>query len=124
MSRFLQIHHASLVVAELPRALQFYSEVLGLEIDRSRPPMAYNGAWLNVGTQQIHLLELPNPDPVDGRPQHAGRDRHTALLVNGLSDIEERLQRADVAFTRSRSGRNAIFCRDPDGNGIELIDES
>ena len=124
MSRFLQIHHASLLVTELSRALHFYSDVLGLEIDRSRPPMAFNGAWLKVGSQQIHLLELPNPDPVDGRPQHAGRDRHTALLVNGLSDIEERLQRAAVTFTRSRSGRSAIFCRDPDGNGIELIEES
>lgn len=122
MSRFLQIHHASLLVAELPDALRFYVEVLGLEIDRSRPSMAYNGAWLRVGSQQIHLLELPNPDPVDGRPRHAGRDRHTAFLVEDLGDIEARLVRASVSFTHSRSGRRAIFCRDPDGNGIELIE--
>lgn len=24
----------------------------------------------------IHLMELPNPDPLEGRPQHGGRDRH------------------------------------------------
>lgn len=121
MSRFLQIHHASLIVAELSEALSFYVDVLGLELDRSRPSMDFNGAWLKVGPQQIHLLELSNPDPVDGRPKHAGRDRHTAFLVTGLGEIEARLQRAGVAFTRSRSGRSAIFCRDPDGNGIELI---
>jgi len=122
VSRFLQIHHASVIVAELAAALHFYTEVLGLEVDGSRPSMAFNGAWLTVASQQIHLLELPNPDPIEGRPEHAGRDRHIALLVEDLNDIEARLQQEAVAFTRSRSGRNAIFCRDPDGNGIELIE--
>lgn len=122
MSRFLQIHHTSLLVADLTRALHFYVDVLGLEIDESRPPMAFDGAWLKVGAQQIHLLQLPSPDPVNGRPAHAGRDRHSAFLVTDLGAVEDCLQRAAVPFTRSRSGRPAIFCRDPDGNGIELIE--
>ena len=75
-----------------------------------------------VGDQQIHLLELPNVDPVDGRPAHVGRDRHTAFQVTGLEELEHNLEKAGVSITRSRSGRRAIFCRDPDGNGIELID--
>ena len=32
--------------------------------------MSSPGAWLQIGDQQIHLLELPNPDPVTGRPEH------------------------------------------------------
>jgi glyoxylase I family protein len=84
--------------------------------------MAFNGAWLKVGTQHIHLLQLPNPDPVSGRPPHAGRDRHTALLVSGLDELVERLERAAVSFTRSHSGRSAVFCRDPDCNAVELIE--
>ena len=124
MSRFVELHHASLIVADVSRALRFYVDVLGLEVDESRPAMAFNGAWLKVGRQQLHLLELPNPDPVSGRPAHPGRDRHTALLVSGLEELVDRLQRAAVSFTRSRSGRKAVFCRDPDGNAVELIDMS
>lgn len=122
MSRILQIQHASLIVADLGRALRFYVGALGLELDPERPEMAFNGAWLKVGSQQIHLLELPNPDPVTGRPAHPGRDRHTALLVSDLDGLVGRLDTAGVSFTRSSSGRKAVFCRDPDGNAVELID--
>jgi glyoxylase I family protein len=122
MSRILQLQHASLIVADVTRALHFYVDVLGLELDQTRPAMTFNGAWLKVGPQQIHLLELPNPDPVSGRPPHPGRDRHTALLVSGLDELIKRLESAGVGVKRSSSGRGAVFCRDPDGNAIELVD--
>ena len=122
MTEFLHLHHASVVVTELATALRFYVDVLGLSVDDSRPDMDFSGAWLKVGDQQIHLLELPNCDPVTGRPEHAGRDRHTALLVDDIAPLEQRLEKNGTCFTRSRSGRRAIFCRDPDGNGIELIE--
>ncbi|HFD79384.1 MAG TPA: glyoxalase [Gammaproteobacteria bacterium] len=122
MSRILGLHHASLLVADTARSLAFYQGVLGLEVDPARPDLGFPGAWLQVGEQQIHLLELPAPDPVEGRPAHAGRDRHTALRVAGLEVLARRLEAAGVPFTRSRSGRAALFCRDPDGNGIELVE--
>jgi len=40
-----------------------------------------------------------------------------------LSVIEKRLKRMSINFTRSQSGRLALFCRDPDGNGLEFIQE-
>ena len=67
-------------------------------------------------------MELPNPDPVGGRPEHGGRDRHLALAVSGLEAIRERLERAGLDYTQSRSGRAAIFVRDPDGNTVELVE--
>lgn len=27
-----------------------------------------------------------------------------------------------IPYTRSRSGRTALFCRDPDGNALEFIE--
>ena len=122
MNGITGIHHASVLVSDLARALHFYVDVLGIEIDRSRPTMPFPGAWLQLGDQQIHLLELPSPDPRVERPQHAGRDRHTALSVCGLEAVVGRLEQAGVAITLSRSGRRAVFCRDPDGNGIELVE--
>ena len=120
MSDFTAIHHASLLVADTQRALSFYRDVLGLDpVDR--PPLGFPGAWLGVGDQQIHLLELPNPDPLEGRPEHGGRDRHLALLTRDLAAVKRRLEQAAVPFTLSKSGREALFCRDPDGNALEII---
>ena len=121
MSEIMGIHHASLLVADTARALAFYRDLLGLAVIAERPDLGFPGAWLRVGAQQIHLLELPNPDPVTGRPDHGGRDRHLALHVQDLDGLAGRLEQAGIPFTRSRSGRAALFCRDPDGNALEFI---
>jgi glyoxylase I family protein len=34
------------------------------------------------------------------------------------------MEAGSVAFTRSKSGRAALFCRDPDGNALEFIGRS
>lgn len=118
-----RIDHASLIVADTAKALQFYCGILGLEVDPSRPDLGYPGAWLNVGNGQIHLLELPNPDPVYNRPAHGGRDRHVALIVTDLDELIRRLESAGIAVSKSKSGRKAAFCRDNDGNAIELVEK-
>ena len=118
----LSIHHVSLLVKNTEKALEFYLQILGLELDGARPDLGYPGAWVKIGGQQIHLLELPSPDPIEGRPQHGGRDRHLAVLVDDLGAIEIKLEQSSIMFTRSKSGRKAIFCRDYDGNALELIE--
>lgn len=118
------LHHVSLIVADTARSLRFYCDVLGLEIEASRPDLAFPGAWLRLGDRQLHLLELPNPDPVDDRPAHGGRDRHTAVVVDDLETFAARLASRGIAHTMSRSGRRALFCRDPDGNAWELIEDT
>ena len=116
------IQHVSFIIADLERSLAFYCDLLGLAQDASRPELGYPGAWLQVGSQQIHLLQLDNPDPVSGRPAHVGRDRHVAFLLTELEAFTRRLEQAGISYTRSRSGRAAVFCRDPDGNGLEFIE--
>ena len=116
--------HASVLVQDTGRALEFYSGVLGLELDPDRPDLSYPGAWLKLGEGgQIHLIELPNPDPVQGRPEHGGRDRHTALTVADLDAVIAALEKHALAYTLSSSGRRALFCRDYDGNTLELIEK-
>ena len=121
MNNIEAIHHVSLIVSDTARALGFYQEVLGL--DRAeRPDLGFPGAWLELGGQQLHLLELPNPDPVTGRPAHGGRDRHLAMRVKDLDRLVHALEAAGVDYTLSRSGRRALFCRDPDGNALEFME--
>jgi glyoxylase I family protein len=118
----LQIHHVSIIVSDTMKALRFYSGVLGLKTCE-RPDLPFPGAWLQLGAQQIHLLEVPNPDRNEGRPEHGGLDRHTAFLVNDLDAVRQQLELQDIYYTLSKSGRRALFCRDPDGNAVELIQD-
>ena len=120
--KITKILHSSLLVQDTDRSITFYRDALGLEVDYSRPDLGFPGAWLNVGDQQIHLLELPNPDSAEGRPEHGGRDRHTAMQVTDIDKLQSRLEAAGIAFTRSKSGRKAIFTRDPDGNALEFVE--
>ena len=122
MSNIYGIHHCSVLVADTSRSLRFYCNVLGMAVDPERPDLGYPGAWLRAGSEQIHLLELPSPDPNDDRPAHGGRDRHVALSVKDLQSLEHALDQAGVAYSLSRSGRRALFCRDPDGNALEFIE--
>ncbi len=117
------IDHCSLIVADTTKALEFYTGILGLQVDASRPDLGYPGAWLQVGSGQIHLLEVPNPDSADNRPEHGGRDHHVALQVSDLDELIRRLEQAAIDYSRSKSGRAALFCRDYDGNAIELLEK-
>ena len=42
----------------------------------------------------IHLMELPNPDPLTGRPEHGGRDRHACISIRDVSKLKEILDKA------------------------------
>jgi glyoxylase I family protein len=116
------ILHTSVIVKDTQRALAFYRDILELQLRSDRPELGYPGAWLNLGDQQLHLLELPNPDPVTGRPAHGGRDRHIAIAVKNLEVLKLSLDRQGLHYTMSKSGRAALFIRDPDGNALELIE--
>lgn len=122
MSKFnLALHHVSLIVADTQKSLKFYTDILGLK-QTERPPLDFPGAWFQLGDQQIHILQLDNPDPTTGRPKHGGRDRHVAFTASNLEAVKETLEQAGIFYSMSKSGRRALFCRDPDGNGIEIIE--
>jgi len=124
MFRVKGFHHASIIVSDTQTALVFYRDLLGLDVDENRPELGYPGAWIKVADQQIHLLELPNPDPLHNRPEHGGRDRHLAFSIDDIDTLAEKLQRSEISYTMSKSGRKALFCRDPDQNALEFIESA
>lgn len=116
------ILHASFLISDIARSRAFYEGVLGLRANPGRPQMIYDGVWYDVAfNQQLHLLVLPNPETGLQRPAHGGRDRHVALAVAEFDELIARLEQAGIAYTRSSSGRRALFCRDPDANALEFI---
>jgi glyoxylase I family protein len=122
-NNILSLHHASVIVSNIELSRVFYRDILGLQ-ETDRPDLGFPGAWFQLGAQQIHLLELENPDPTTGRPEHGGRDRHFAFNALALAPVQEALNKAGIVYTMSKSGRRAMFFRDPDGNAIEVIERS
>ena len=122
-TNIISLHHSSLIVSNINKSLAFYRDTLGLQ-QVERPDLGFPGAWFQLGSQQIHLLELENPDPTTGRPEHGGRDRHVALNAVSLTPVQDALNKAGITYTMSKSGRRALFCRDPDGNAVEIIEKA
>ena len=120
----MRLLHASLIVEDLQRARAFYEGILGLIPSTARPAMRFDGIWYDIGSCQIHLLCLPNPEHGLKRPEHGGRDRHLALAVDSLEALALRLDAGAIRYTRSQSGRAALFCRDPDDNALEFAEVS
>lgn len=123
MTDITALLHAGLIVSDLGRAKAFYESVVGLAPSPNRPELPYPGEWYEIGGgQQLHLMGLPNPDAGTARPEHGGRDRHVAFGVSDLAALRTRLDSAGVAYTVSKSGRAALFCRDPDANTLEFVE--
>jgi catechol 2,3-dioxygenase-like lactoylglutathione lyase family enzyme len=113
-----QCLHAAVLVADLEKAEQFYSNVLGLsKVDRV---LKYPGAWYQVGDFQIHLIVDSSIQPTLQNPEKWGRNPHVALSVADLDAAKTHLLAHGCEMQTSASGRAALFTQDPDGNIIEL----
>ena len=109
----MAVHHVSIMVPDVDKALRFYTEVLGLKQRTDRPELGIGGAWLDAGAQQLHLVEGETPP---------GLGQHFALLVDDLDAAiaELRHQGLEVSDPRPIGRSLQAFLSDPSGNQIEL----
>jgi catechol 2,3-dioxygenase-like lactoylglutathione lyase family enzyme len=113
-----QCLHAAILVSDLEKAAQFYSNVLGLpKVDRV---LKFPGAWYQIGEFQIHLIVDSSIQPTLQNPEKWGRNPHIALSVTNLEAAKTQLLAYGCSIQTSASGRAALFTQDPDGNIIEL----
>ena len=120
------LQHCGVLVADVARAKEFYMNVFSWSDESHLRPtsLPYPGAFMGIAGQfQVHLMQLPSMDPTEGRPEHGGRDRHMAVTVNNIDVIRDRLMARQLPYTMSQSGRRALFCRDPDGNAYEFMED-
>jgi glyoxylase I family protein len=107
------LHHVSINVSDVAAARDFYTRVLGLAERADRPDFSFDGAWLDAGSQQVHLIKADVPPPLG---------QHFALAVTDLDAAVADLRALGVAVTdpvRVGAGRQA-FVTDPAGNRVEL----
>jgi glyoxylase I family protein len=109
----LGVHHVSINVSDVEAALAFYTDVLGFEVRADRPDFGFAGAWLDVGGQQVHLIQASTP---------ANLGQHFAIQVDALDQVVEELRARGLEVSdpvRVGGGRQA-FLVDPSGNALEL----
>jgi len=118
-----RIGHVHLKVADLNRALEFYSDLLGFEVTMMYGSQAAfisaGGYHHHIGLNTWHSKGLP-PDSKDGVGLY-----HTAILYptrKDLAIIYDRLRRAYYPLTGASDHgvSEALYLDDPDGNGVEL----
>ena len=109
----LAIHHVSINVPDVPAAVAFYTDVLGGTVRDDRPDLGIGGAWIDLGPQQVHLVEAPVP-------RNLGQ--HFAVRVGDLATTvtELRARGFDVGDPVEVGANRQTFLLDPGGNAVEL----
>lgn len=118
-----RIGHVHLKVADLDRAIAFYSGVLGFELTQRYGPQA---AFLSAGGYHHHI-GLNTWESAGGTPPPPGHTGlyHTAFLYPDRASLADALRRvlaAGIALdgAADHGVSEAVYLRDPDGNGVEL----
>jgi catechol 2,3-dioxygenase len=118
-----RIGHVHLKVADLDRAVAFYSGVLGFEVQQY---FGKRAAFLSAGGYHHHI-GLNTWESLGGTPPPQGHTGlyHLAILYPTRADLADALRRVVAAGVPIEGAADhgvseAIYFRDPDGNGIEI----
>lgn len=127
----LVLHHVSIVVRDLDRAVSFYTEVFGLPRIQ-RPPFKSQGAWIGVEDRQVHLILYPQGTFRAARKIDIN-DQHFAFCTTdfeaqvtrlaGLGFREDAPEGDPMQLLVMRNGLasfSQLYLLDPDNNMIEI----
>ncbi|MDB4950964.1 MAG: Glyoxalase/bleomycin resistance protein/dioxygenase [Gemmatimonadetes bacterium] len=119
----VRIGHVHLKVADLERSLAFYCGVLGFELMQR---FGDGAAFISAGGYHHHI-GLNTWESLGGPPPPPGTTGlyHSAILYPtraALGDALRRLRDAGIGLdgASDHGVSEALYLRDPDGNGVEL----
>lgn len=119
----VRIGHVHLKVADLERAISFYHDVLGFELTQRYGRQA---AFLSAGGYHHHI-GLNTWESLAGSPPPPGTTGlyHLAILYPDRAQLADAVRRVlaagiELDGASDHGVSEAIYLRDPDGNGVEL----
>lgn len=137
--------HAGIVVADLGQQIRFYKDLLGLEIIvESEEEPFFIQELLNVGDGRLKTVKLGIKGKVfiellqfqEKADEHSFKKRainlpgytHCALTVDNIDVLHQKLLQYGLDCNsvplQSPDGKvRLLFCRDPEGNYLELVQE-
>lgn len=117
------IGHVHLKVADLERSLDFYCGVLGFKLTQR---LGKEAAFVAAGNYHHHLgLNTWESKSGTSPPQGTTGLYHVALRYPSRATLADALQRLEAASKKLDGASDhgvseALYLRDPDGNGLEL----
>ncbi|WP_128904292.1 VOC family protein [Halorubrum amylolyticum] len=134
-------HHVGITVADLDRAVDFYTETFDLDLrseftvggDAFAEAVAVEGAsaefaHLNADGARIELVAYdPAAESIDAADPELNRQgaTHLGLSVDDVAafyaDLDDDVETLSPPRT-TESGTTILFVRDPEGNLIEVLD--
>ena len=118
-----RVGHVHLKVADLEKAIAFYSGLLGFAVTQRYGPQA---AFLSAGGYHHHI-GLNTWESAGGTPPPKGHTGlyHTAFLFpdrKALAQVFKRVVEAGwpIEGAADHGVSEAVYLSDPDGNGVEL----
>ena len=116
MIKVKEYNHVGIVVRNLDKCMWFYGELLGLA-SIERPQFDFPGHWYQVGKNcALHLMVYEEEIPITMR--------HFALEVKDFEETIKQLKANGIDVVEGPGkrfdGSDFLFCRDPDGNLVEI----
>ena len=108
----------TLYVSDMDRAVQFYTETLGLKLR-----MRGGAMWSEIDAGSGLVLGLHGTHPGSPQPGLNGATQLTLKVAGSLEQVVEMLTARGVVFPRPIRGESSVRvtqCLDPDGNAISL----
>ncbi len=119
----VRVGHVHLKVSDLDRALHFYRDILGFELTQRYGSQA---AFLSAGGYHHHI-GLNTWESSGGTPPPPGSTGlyHLAIVYPTRAELADALRRVlqaglPLEGASDHGVSEAIYLRDPDGNGVEL----
>ncbi|WP_136718176.1 VOC family protein [Halorientalis salina] len=135
----LSAHHVGITVSDLDRAVEFYSEGLGLDVlarfsiggEAFATGVGVDGAsadfaHLDADGARVELVEYdPEGDDDTGGDVNQPGAKHLGLAVDDVDAFYENLPEDAETISEpqtTESGTRILFVRDPEGNLVEILD--
>ena len=118
-----RIGHVHLKVSDLERSVQFYTQVLGFELQQR---LGNSAAFLSAGGYHHHIgLNTWESRGAPPPPRYSTGLYHFAILYPSRLELARALARIiahgwPIDGASDHGVSEAIYLHDPDGNGIEI----
>jgi glyoxylase I family protein len=123
-----KLHHIAIICSDYEKSKQFYTEILGFEIEYETYRKDRNSYKLNLtlnGEYLIELFSFPSPSQRQTRPEATGL-RHISFGVKNIETEINFLSSRNIETEQIRidehTKRKFTFFNDPDNLPIEIYE--
>ncbi|MFN8283849.1 MAG: VOC family protein [Chitinophagales bacterium] len=124
MPNLLKIKETAINITDIERTVQFYHEILGLEIITKDDRLVF----FRVGTDLLLCFDTDKTKDQTSPPPHAARGiQHFAFECSTVDypKWKEKLTENNIEIEQEitwQTGKQSFYFRDPDGHCVEIIE--